>query len=100
MKKEGKHSFWVILLNISLSFVFFATGVYVLLEKKLIVSGKYIGSLHHYNDLESILVASSHFLISIFILLYLSKNKVIKRGAEWLFIIAIVIFLGSSFANY
>lgn len=74
-----------------------ASGVYALVERKLIISGKYTGGLHHFDQAESIMVAVSHFLVSIFILLFLSKNEKLKNMAQWLLLIAIVLFIASPF---
>ena len=95
MENTEKYPLWAIAINIVLAILIAASGIYALLEKKLIISGKYTGSLHHFNQAESILVAVSHFLVSTAILLFLSKNKKLKTMTQWLIVIAIVLFIAS-----
>jgi uncharacterized membrane protein len=97
MDSTEKYSLCAILINIILALAIAASGVYALVERKLIISGKYTGSLHYFNQTESILVAVSHFLVSIFILLFLSKNKTLKNIAQWLLLTAIALFIVSPF---
>lgn len=90
---------WAILLNLLLAVTTTAMGIYVLIEKQLLIFGKLIGHIYHFNRLESWMVAISFFLVSAFLVLYLFQNKIFNRIGEWLLGIAILLFLLSSFVT-
>lgn len=79
MGEKLKYSVWAIALNILISFLIAASGIYVLLEKKMIISGKYSGNLYHLGELESILISVSLFMVSSFFIIYLFENKCLKK---------------------
>ncbi len=97
MIKKKKYSVWVYVLNILVAILIAAAGVYVFIEKKMIISGKYSGGLYYLSDLESILDSVSLFMTSLFIILALFQNKLIKKVREWILMLAILLFLASSF---
>ena len=97
MGHKLKYSLWAIALNIIISLLIAASGIYVLLEKKMIISGKYSGNLYHLGELESILISVSLFMVSSFFIIYLFENKRLKKIGEWILGLAIVLFLLSSF---
>lgn len=97
MVKKFKHSLWGIVLNVLISLLIAVSGFYVLLEKKMIISGKYSGDLYHLSELESILISVSLFMTSSFFIIYLFDNKRMKKIGEWLLGLAIILFLSSSF---
>lgn len=99
MAEVAKPARWAILVNVCLALIIAASGVYVLIEKKFIISGKLTGHLHQFSKMESIIVGSSFFLVAAFLVLFLSPNKKVKLAGEWLLGIAIVLFLFSSFVN-
>lgn len=97
MVKKFKYSLWAIVLNVFISLLIAASGFYVLLEKKMIISGKYSGGLYHFGELESILISVSLFMVSSFFIIYLFENKRLKKIGEWILGLAIILFLSASF---
>jgi len=97
MERKFKYPVWAIVLNVLLSFIITASGVYALIEKKMIISGKYSGNLYFLGELESIFIAISLFMVASFFILILFENKYIKKIGEWFLGLGIVLFLSSSF---
>ena len=97
MKQNTKPSVWLIIVCTLLSLLITAAGIYALIEKKMIISGKYSGDLYRLSDIESILIALSFFMVAAFILLILSEKKAVKLTGQWLFGLGIILFLASSF---
>lgn len=85
-----------IVMHSILSLIVIAIGVYVLIEKKMIISGKYSGGLYELNYPANLLVAISAFLVAIFIMLVLVKRPYIKQICEGLFITALILFITGS----
>lgn len=98
IKEKNKPSFWVVSVCIFLSLIFIVSGVYALIEKKIIIAGKYSGELYQLGSTESLLIAISEFMVAAFFVLILFERKLIKRVAEWLLGIGVVIFIFSAFA--
>lgn len=97
MGNKTKPPVWAIALNILISLLIAASGIYVLLEKKMIISGKYSGNLYDLGGLESICISVSLFMVSSFFIIYLFENKRLKKMGEWILGLAIILFLSSSF---
>lgn len=85
-----------IVMHSILSLAIIAIGIYVLIEKKMIISGKYSGGLYELDYPANLLVAVSAFLVSIFIMLVLVKRPYIKRICEGLFVTALILFITGS----
>jgi hypothetical protein len=83
---------WTIILHSIISFVILSLGLYVLIEKKMIVSGKLTGDLYEYEYPGNILVALSFLFVSAFVMLVLVKDKRIKRINEILILSAMILF--------
>lgn len=83
---------WTIILHSIISFVILSLGLYVLIEKKMIVSGKLTGDLYEYEYPGNILVALSFLFVSAFVMLVLVKDKKIKRINEILILSAMILF--------
>jgi len=86
------HSRWTIILHSVISLVIFSVGLYVLIEKKMIISGKLTGNLYEYEYPGNIIVALSLLFVSVFVMLVLIKNKRIKIVNEILVLLAIILF--------
>lgn len=97
MEIKFKQPAWAIVLNVFISFIIIGLGVYTLLEKKMIISGKYSGNLYSLGSLESIVIAISHFMLATFFILVLVDNKNINKAGECFFIAAVILFLSSTF---
>lgn len=82
-----------IIIHSIISLVVIAIGIYVLVEKKMIISGKYSGGLYEFEYPANLLVALSAFLVAIFIMLVLVKRSYIKQVCEGLFITALILFV-------
>jgi len=81
-------------LHVSISLLAIAAGIYVLIEKKMIISGILSGGLYEFDFIGSLLVALSFFLFSVFSMLVLfQEKKYIKKICEWLFIISMLSFV-------
>lgn len=85
-----------IVMHSIISLALIAIGVYVLVEKKMIISGKYSGGLYELEYPANLLVAISAFLAAIFIMLTLVKRPYIKHICEGLFITALILFITGS----
>mgnify|MGYP001040419021 CR=1 FL=1 len=83
---------WTIILHSVISFVVLSLGLYVLIEKKMIISGKLTGDLYEYEYPGNILVALSFLFVSAFVMLVLVKDKRIKRINEILILSAMILF--------
>ncbi len=85
-----------IIMHSIISLVVIAIGIYVLVEKKMIISGKYSGGLYEFEYPANLLVALSAFLVAIFIMLVLMNKPYIKKICEVLFIAALILFITGS----
>lgn len=91
-------SFWTIALHSILSLAALSAGVYVLLEKKMLIGGRLIASaVYEFPFPANLVMASSLILLSVFIMLTLYENKAIKKTAEWILIVALVLFFLGAF---
>ena len=91
-------SFWTITLHSILSLAALSSGVYVFIEKKLLIGGKLIPGLVYEMPFPSnLIMASSLTLLSMFLMMTLSENKTIKKVSEWVLILAIVLFFVCAF---
>lgn len=97
MENNTKPSIYTVLISLSISVLIASAGIYTLVERKMIISGKYSGNLYLLGDFESIAIAVSMFMVSGFFVLFLFQKKSIKTIAEWLLGLGIILFLVSSF---
>jgi len=86
------HSRWTIVLHSIISLTILLVGLYVLIEKKLIISGKFTGDLYKYDYPGNIIIATSFLFISIFVMLVLLKHKRVKIINETLIVLAMILF--------
>ena len=86
------HSRWTIVLHSIISLAFLSVGLYVLIEKKMIIAGKLTGSFYEYEYPGNIIVSLSFLFVSAFVMLVLVKDKRIKRVNEILVLTAMVLF--------
>ena len=83
-----------LVLHASLSLAALAVGIYVVVEKRLMIGGRFSTStIYDFPFPSNIVMAMSFFLVSIFIMLTLSENTKIKKACEWLLIAALVLFM-------
>lgn len=97
MTVHKKHSIWVIILNVVFSLAILGNGLYVLVKKQTIISGKYTGHFYILSNTESIIIAISMFLISACVIIKLSAKKLNKEIAAWFLGVGILLYLMSSF---
>ena len=83
---------WAIVLHAFLVLVTFLLGLYVLVEKKMLVAGMLVGDVHHYEYPGNILAAVSFFLVSVFFAMVLFENKKLKIAKELLIVAAMILF--------
>ena len=83
---------WTIVLHatISLSLVLYA--IYVLVEKKVLISGKLSGNVYQLEYPANIIIAFSLLLGAIFVMLVLVENHIIKKINPVLFLFALILF--------
>jgi len=94
---KQRQALWVYVLNVTLCILFAGLGVYVLLEKKMLIAGKYSGNVYSLSDIESLYISISLFMVAAFFILILVDNKYAKKLSEWLLGLGIILFLSSSF---
>jgi len=88
-----KRSSLQVIFYILLSILPLSVGVYVLLEKKMIVGGRLAAG--HVQELlfpANIIMALSFFLISLSVLVAITNLKYKNKMVEWFFISAIALF--------
>lgn len=91
-------SLWNIVFHSILSLISLAIGLYVLIEKKLLIGGRFSpGEVYEFSFFSSIIMAASFFLVSIFIMLTLANSKRIKKACEWILIVALILFFLGAF---
>lgn len=86
------HSRWTIILHSVISLAILFVGLYVLIEKKMAISGKLTGNFYEYEYPGNIFVSLSFLFVSAFVMLVLVKDKRIKRVNEVLVLTAMVLF--------
>lgn len=85
-------------LHFVLSLVALAVAVYVLLEKKMIIGGRFSpGVVYEFPFPANLVMAASFFCLSLFIVLAIFDSKVIKKACEWLLIAALILFFTAGF---
>lgn len=92
------HSRGTIIIHSVISLVILSIGMYVLIEKKMIISGKLTGGFYEYEYPGNIIVAMSFLLISAFVMLVLIKDKRIKLVNEILVLFAMILFFVGTIA--
>ena len=92
------HSRGTIIIHSVISLVILSIGMYVLIEKKMIISGKLTGGFYEYEYPVNIIVAMSFLLISAFVMLVLIKDKRIKLVNEILVLFAMILFFVGTIA--
>lgn len=97
MERKIKHSVGAFALNVIIAIIVVASGIYALIEKKMIISGIYSGNLYSLGEAESILIATAQFMIASFLILILFENKLKNKLGEWLLMLGIILFLSSAF---
>lgn len=90
-------SVWTIILHSIISLIVFLLGLYVLIEKKMIISGKLTGDLYQFDYPGNVIIALSFFIVSAFMVVVLLKGKKTKKIAEWLLITALLLFVVGAF---
>ena len=86
-----------ILFHSIISLVLLGLGVYVLIEQRIVISGKLTGSLYELGAAGSALIAVSFLLQSIFSLLILVERPRYKKISEWLLIVSLILFVVGAF---
>lgn len=82
-----------VIFHATISLILVAVGIYVLIEKKMIVGGKYsAGSLHTLSFPADIIMAASFFMLAAFFSLVLIQTEAIKKICIWLFMSSLVTF--------
>jgi len=84
-------------LHIMISIVIFSMGIFVWVEKKMIISGKLTGSLHILESPSNIIIAFSYFLVSFVVTYLLLPGEKIKKISRWLLILALMLYLLGAF---
>lgn len=97
MGNKINHPIWVYILNFALFLLIAALAIYVFIEKKMLISGKYSGNVYFLSDMESLFISVSLFMVASFFILILFENKYTKKISEWLLGLGIILFLFSSF---
>lgn len=90
-------SVWIIILHSIISLTVFLLGLYVLIEKKMIISGKQTGDLYQFDYPGNVIIALSFFIVSAFMVVVLLKGKKPRKIAEWLLITALLLFVVGAF---
>jgi len=90
-------SVWIIILHSIISLTVFLLGLYVLIEKKMIISGKLTGDLYQFDYPGNVIIALSFFIVSAFMVVVLLKGKKPRKIAEWLLITALLLFVVGAF---
>ena len=67
-------------------------GIYVLIEKKMVVAGKYTGHLYGFESPAYIIIAISLFMLAVFFSLALIQTELMKKICLWLFMLSLVTF--------
>jgi len=88
---------WTIVLHGAIALVLFGLGLFVLIENKMIISGKLSGNLYKLDYPNNILIAVSFFIVSAFTMLVLREGERIKTISQWLIIAALILFLLGAF---
>lgn len=83
---------WTIVLHAAISLGLVLYAFYVLLEKKVLISGKLSGNLYHLEFPANIIIAFSLLLGAIFVMLVLVENHLIKKINPALFLFALILF--------
>ena len=73
------HSKKTIALHIVIALVLLLIGLYVLIERKLLVSGKLTGHVYQFDFAASVVIAISFFLEAVFALMVLHKGQRVKK---------------------
>jgi len=82
-----------IILHVTISLILLSTGLYVLIEKRMIIAGKLTGDIYEFNYPNNIIIAVSFFLQAIFAITVLIKKKSFKKINEWVLISALILFV-------
>ena len=91
-------SFWTITLHSILSLAALSSGVYVFIEKKVLIGGRLVpGEVYEMPFPVNFIMASSLILLSMFLMMTLSENKTIKKISEWVLILAVCLFFVCAF---
>ncbi len=94
----SKHTPWTIILYSLLSLLPLLVGLYVLIEKKIIIGGRLSpGEVYELAFPANIIMATSFFLFSALILLALIDGKHIKKISVWTFFTALLLFITGAF---
>ncbi len=86
------HSKKTIALHIVIALVLLLIGIYVLIERQLLIAGKLTGHVYQFEFAASVVIAISFFLEVIFSLLVLHKGQQVKKINEIILIAALVFF--------
>ena len=91
-------SFWAKVLHSVLSLAVLAVSVYVFIEKKMIIGGRLTpSSVYEFPFPANLIMATSLFFLSLFIILTLIDSKIMKKVCEWLLITALILFFTAAF---
>jgi hypothetical protein len=91
-------SIWTIALHSLLSLAFSAAGVYVYIEKKMFVGGRFsVGDVYVFDFPANIVMAAAFILVSMVMLLSLYTRKWARKVSEWMLILSLVLFISGSF---
>lgn len=85
-------SLWTVILHSFLSLIIFSIGLYVLIEKKMIIAGKLAGDFYVYKYPGNIIVSLSFLFVSAFVMLVLINDAKVKRVNEFLVLSAMILF--------
>ncbi len=80
-------------LHVVIASVLLFIGLYVLLENKLLISGKLTGHIFEFEYPNNLLIAFSFFLQSLFSVMVLVDGERLRRINEKVLIIALLLFV-------
>ena len=86
-------SIWTILLHGAISLGLLLYAMFVLLEKKVLISGKYSGNIYPLDYPANIIICFSLLLVSIFVMLVLVDKPRIKKYNPALLLCALILFV-------
>lgn len=81
-----------IILHAIISLALVAAGIYVLIEKKMIVAGKFTGHLYDFESPANIIIAISLFMLAALFTLALIQTDFMRKVCRGLLISSLVLF--------
>lgn len=82
----------MIFLHIFVAIILFIVGIFLITDGGSFIAGKFTGNIYQLEYPANIIVAISIFILSLFFILILKKDKKYRKYSEWLLIGALIIF--------